>query len=285
MENPESRIAPSPEGSSEDPLPTDIGPAGAHAYWRGVADGLARAGEPVPSQIAVRAQAPSQDADPPERPPWHEEPFDEAGRQRRDAFTQARKRKFLDHLSKCGCLLEACRKIGVSHQTVYNHQEQDAEFARHCELATEMGRAPAPLYAWERAVRGVPEEVIHYGKVVGTRLRRSDMLLRMFCQAADPKRFGPRPGFTRKRLLRHERKRIELEVRAELAESGSTFEEAIHELDKSLDAFGVRQDRKRRDSGWTELGCGIWIPPGWVWQGEGDPRDAVRTARDDDVSV
>lgn len=288
MEQPESRIAPSSEAASDDfASPSNLAPVDERAYWRGVADGLAQAGAAVPPEIAARAEPVplSGPAPPGEALPWEGELPEGTGRQRIDAFTEARRREFLNALSKCGCILDACRKIGVSSQTVYNHQEKDEEFARHCELAAQMGRTPAPIYAWERAVHGVPEDVIHYGKVVGTRLRRSDMLLRMFCQAADPKRYGPRPGFTRKRLLRHERKRIEREIEAKIAERQPSFEDSIRALDRSLDAFGSRQDQKKRDSGWTELGCGIWVPPGWVWQGEGDPRDSIRTGPNDDVSV
>jgi hypothetical protein len=278
MKKTESRIAPSPEAASDDfASPSNLSPAEARLYWRGVADGLARAGAPVPPDVSARAAVPcGEDLSPPgEAPPWEAEPPEEAGRQRHDAFTHARKREFLDALSKCGCILDACRKIGVSSQTVYNHQERDEEFARHCELAAQMGRSPAPIYAWERAVHGVAEDVIQYGKVVGTRLRRSDMLLRMFCQAADPKRYGPRPGFTRKRLLKHERKQMEREIRASLAEHRPPIEQVTDRIVERVQNIKRHRERQRRAEGWTELGCGVWVPPGWVWTGEGDPREAI----------
>lgn len=278
MTHSESRIAPSPEAASDDfASPSSLSPAEARLYWRGVADGLARAGAPVPPDISALAAAPGGEGPPPlgEAPPWESEPAEEAGRLRHDAFTQARKRQFLDALSKCGCILEACRKVGVSSQTVYNHQERDEEFARHCELAAQMGRSPAPIYAWERAVHGVSEDVIHYGKVVGTRLRRSDMLLKMFCQAADPKRYGPRPGFTRKRLLKHERKQMEREIHARIAEHQPPIEQVTDRIVEQVENIKRHRDRRRRAEGWTELGCGVWVPPGWVWTGEGDPREAI----------
>ena len=279
MKSSESRIAPSTEAASDDfASPSNLSSAEERAYRRGVADGLAQAGAAVPPDVAVRADAsapPAGPVPPGDTLPWQGEPPEEAGRQRHDAFTHARKREFLDALSKCGCILDACRKIGVSSQTVYNHQEHDGEFARHCELAAQMGRAPAPIYAWERAVHGVSEDVIHYGKVVGTRLRRSDMLLRMFCQAADPKRYGPRPGFTRKRLLKHERKQMEREIRARLAEHGPPIEQVTDRIVERVGNIKRHRERQRRAEGWTELGCGVWVPPGWVWSGEGDPREAI----------
>jgi hypothetical protein len=288
MEQTEPRTAPSPEAESNDfAFPSNLSPAEARVYWRGVADGMARAGLPVPPDIAAAgAAAGGEDpSSPEEAPPWEAAPREDAGRQRHDAFTQARKRDFLTALSKCGCILQACRKIGVSSQTVYKHQEQDEEFARHCELAAQMGRSPAPIYAWERAVHGVPEEVIQYGRVVGTRVRRSDMLLRMFCQAADPKRYGPRPGFTRKQLLKHERKQMEREIRAELAEDQPSIDQVSDRIVEQVENLRRHRDRKRRAEGWTELGCGVWVPPGWVWTGEGDPRAAVAGTGNDSVSV
>ena len=55
--------------------------------------------------------------------------------------------------------------------------------------------------AYESAVTGVPEQFACGGKVY-TRTRYSDGLLRLLLQATNPKKYGPRPGFTRKRLRR-----------------------------------------------------------------------------------
>jgi hypothetical protein len=95
--------------------------------------------------------------------PWEEanrtDEGDGSARERHDAFNGRRKSEFLKALSKDGCLIDACRKVGVSHQTVYNHQAKDPEFARHCELALQMAVVPVEIAAWERAVMGVEEEV------------------------------------------------------------------------------------------------------------------------------
>ncbi len=195
-------------------------------------------------------------------------------RERHDAFNGRRKSAFLKALAKYGCLLDACRKIGVSHQTVYNHQAKDAEFARSCELALQMAAVPVEIAAWERGVVGVEEEVIQYGKVVGTRLKRSDSVLRLLLQGANRKKYGPRPGFSRKRLLAHERKEIEKQVRAELDQTMS-FDDAIECLEKKLEAFGVRETSRRLAEGWTRTEEGDWIPPGWVRADSGNVGDSV----------
>jgi hypothetical protein len=212
---------------------------------------------------------------PDELPPWEGDPPEETGRRRRDAFTGARKQQYLKALAKHGCILDACRVTGISSSTVYNHQKSDPEFERHCQLATDMASTPIELTAYERAVVGYEEPIIRGGKVVGTRIKRSDYMLRVLLQGSNPKRYGPRPGFSRKRLLKFERKQIEREVRAELEERPTSFEDAIVHLDRALDHFGDRIHDRRREQGWTDLGCGVWVPPGWVWTGEGDPSDAV----------
>jgi hypothetical protein len=222
--------------------------------------------------------APPQGSDRPGRGdllPWEGDPPEEPGRQRHDAFAGAKKQLYLKALAKTGCILDACRVTGISSSTVYNHQSGDPDFARYCRMALEMASTPLELTAYERAVVGQEEPIIRGGEVVGTRIKRSDYMLRVLLQGADPKKYGPRAGFTRKRLLKAERKQIEREVRAEMEEPRISFEDSIVMLDKALDHFGHRTDAKRRQEGWTELGCGVWVPPGWVWTGEGDPVEAV----------
>jgi hypothetical protein len=188
---------------------------------------------------------------------------------RHDAFTGARKNMYLKALTKTGCILDACRLTGVPARTVYNHQGTDPDFARNCRLAIELASAPIELTAYERAVIGVEEDVIRGGKVVATRMKRSDYMLRVLLQGSNPKKYGPRPGFTRKRLVKEERKQIEREVRAEIA-SGmrATEEETVKVLAFRLKAFDARNREKKLAEGWTLTEEGHLIPPGWV-KGDG----------------
>lgn len=182
---------------------------------------------------------------------------------------------YLKALSRTGCILDACRLTSVSARTVYNHQQSDREFARNCRLAIELASAPIELTAYERAVIGVEEDVIRGGKVVAKRMKRSDYMLRVLLQGSDPKKYGPRPGFTRKRLLKHERKQIEREVEDRLYAKSPDIEQVRDEIITRVRNIRRHRDGKRLAEGWTELGCGVWVPPGWVWTGEGDPREAV----------
>ena len=199
--------------------------------------------------------------------PWEveeESPGEAPPGQRHDAFTPARKRAFLKALSKSGCILDACRDVGVSSRTVYNHQESDPEFGKNCRLAIAMSATPVELAAWERGVTGVEVDVIRGGKFIGTTLRRSDSILRLLLQGANPKKYGPRPGFTRKRLLAHERKQIEKEVRARLAASGPSIEQVRDEVVGRLKSLRAHEERQRLADGWTKTEDGYLIPPGWV---------------------
>lgn len=239
----------------------------------------------------------NEESEEPEREPpvpWEEADYGageaKPGRARHDAFTPGRRRVFLRHLSKTGCLADAARLTGVSARTVYNHQEKEAEFARHCELAIRMAGGGIEQVAYERAVTGVPEQFACGGKVY-TRTRYSESLLRLLLQASNPKKYGPRPGFTRKRLRAWERKEIEKEVRDDIRRKQPSFEESIQMLDHRLQMLGLRDDRKkaeeaerRRATGWTQTDDGHWIPPGWVrdprWQGPLQERGGDDTPRD-----
>lgn len=184
-------------------------------------------------------------------------------RPRHDAFDGKRRRTFLEALGKCGCLRDAARRAEVSHQTVYNHQARDKEFARQCELALDMASTDIELHAWQRGVVGVEEPIVYRGEVIGTRLKRSDAILRLLLQGAKRGKYGPNPGFGRRRLHKLERKRIEREVRDEIRATRATSAETDAALRKQLDALARRVDAERRADGWTQAGTD-WIPPGWV---------------------
>ncbi len=186
---------------------------------------------------------------------------------RHDAFDGKRRSTFLDVLTQCGCLRDAARKAGVSHQTVYNHQARDQQFARQCELAIDMASTAVELHAWERGVVGVEEPIVYRGEIIGTRLKRSDAILRLLLQGAKRKKYGPNPGFSRRRLHKLERQRIERELRAEFRERqarrAATSEETDRVLMRQLDAIANHRDAERAAAGWTRVGED-WIPPGWA---------------------
>lgn len=185
-------------------------------------------------------------------------------RARHDAFDARRKQLFVDALKRTGCLRAAARKIEVSHQTVYNHQRTDKLFARQCELALSMAGSDIELQVWERAVIGVEEPIVYHGEIVGTRLKRSDAMLRLLLMGAMPKKYGRNPGFTRKRLLKEERKRIECEIHADIATKRRDPEEVKQSILTKIEAIKRHREPERLAQGWIRLDDGHWIPPGWA---------------------
>lgn len=232
------------------------------------------------------------DCDPPPADP-------DGPRERHDAFTEARKSVYLRALIKAGCILDACRLTGISPRTVYRHQESDLAFAEHCRIALRVSGTPAELTAWSRAVEGV-EQPFACGGEVHVRRRYSDGLLRLILQGSNPKKYGPNPGFKRKRLLKYERKQIERELRAEFDEERLRHLRAPHgahdSILRKLSAIARHREPKMLAAGWTKTEDGHWVPPGYGpipdWQppagsqgddsagddlapGEDTPRDSV----------
>lgn len=223
--------------------------------------------------------------------PWEEEPLDpEAPRQRHDGFTEAKKAAFLKALVKYGCIQDACGHVGITPRTVYRHQEAHSGFFENCRVALRMSGTPVEITAWQRAVEGVEQEFAVGGEV-RVRRRYSEGLLRLLLQGSNPGKYGPRPGFKRKRLLKHERKEMEREVRAEMKakEKSWSFDDAIEELERKLEPLVQREDAEKLASGWTKSPEDDWVPPGYApipgyrspdageaeFEGEDTPRDSM----------
>jgi hypothetical protein len=196
----------------------------------------------------------------------------DAPRVRHDAFTEARKCVFLRALKKTGCVLDACRATGISPKTVYRHQESDRRFAEHCRIAHAMSATPIELTAWSRAVEGVEREFACGGQVY-TRRIYSDGLLRLLLQGSNPRKYGQRPGFTRKQLVKAERRQIRREVEAEYRPGGKyaprqrSLEEVQRSIVTKLTAIERHREPQRLAAGWTKTADGLWVPPGYGWVG------------------
>lgn len=208
--------------------------------------------------------------------PWETDPAepdapDSGRRERHDAFTDARKCTFLTALIKTGCLLDACRVTGISSKTAYRHQESDPRFAANCRTALRMSATPLELTAWTRAVEGVEREFACGGQVHVRRIY-SDSLLRLLLQGSNPKKYGARPGFTRKQLAKAERRQIRREVEAEARLGGKykrhrSPEEVKASILRKLTAIHRQQEPERLAAGWTKSPDGVWVPPGYAWVG------------------
>ena len=221
---------------------------------------------------------PSFPATPAEGPfPWDADPLPDdpdGPRQRHDAFTEARKNDYLKALVKTGCIQDACRKTNVAPRTVYRHQQDDPAFFENCRLALRMSATPIELTAWARAVDGVEQEFACGGQI-HVRRRYDAGLLRLLLQGSNPKKYGPRPGFKRKRLLKYERKQMEREIRNEISTNRKgpperSFEEVRESILRKIEAIERHREPEKLAAGWTKSADGHWVPPGYApipgWQ-------------------
>jgi hypothetical protein len=143
---------------------------------------------------------------------------------RSDGFSQDGKRLFIVALRSGESVLAACALVGISNRTAYNHRNRDPAFARDWRLARQMSRMPLEIAAYQRGVIGIEEPIHAYGRRLGTRVRRSDSLLRTLLIAERPKKYGPRAG------IKSERKRAEKRIEAAVAPLRAALEAAQAEL-------------------------------------------------------
>lgn len=143
---------------------------------------------------------------------------------RSDGFSAEDKRLFIVALRSGETVLSACALVGISNRTAYNHRNRDPVFARDWRLARQMSRMPLEIAAYQRGVIGVEEPIHAYGRRLGTRVRRSDSLLRTLLIAERPKKYGPRAG------IKSERKRAEKRIEAAVAPLRAALEAAQADL-------------------------------------------------------
>ena len=170
-------------------------------------------------------------------------------RSRFDGFTPDKRKRFIKVLGKTGCFIDAAREAWISRNTAMRWRDKDAEFARACECALAMASSRIETLAWERAVIGIEEPVWHYGKLVGTRIKRSDSIFRLLLIGSNRKKYGPVVAPGRKRLAKAERKRIEHEVRAELTGGVRLRKPSLEEVRRDAEAAVAAHARRMKGEG------------------------------------
>lgn len=106
-------------------------------------------------------------------------------RVRHDGWTDARRRVFLRALSETGCVADACRWARISTTSAYRKRSGDDAFARSWDRAIAKAMPTIEQAAYERGVLGWEEPIVAGGKVIGTRRRYSDSLLRLLLVRGD----------------------------------------------------------------------------------------------------
>ncbi|MEA3031669.1 MAG: hypothetical protein QOG13_2994 [Sphingomonadales bacterium] len=174
-------------------------------------------------------------------------------RARHDGFTPPRQKKFFTALRKTGCIADACRAAGISRNTVRRHRDKWPDFDARVEAALAIASVELDTIAWKRATEGAEEKVYRDGRLVMTRIKPSDGILRLLMQGANPKKYG-RTGQMPKRVSTKQlRKRADAEARARMRASLPELTESILE---NLDAWDRRERaRPGRDGELPPPGC------------------------------
>lgn len=185
-------------------------------------------------------------------------------RPRHDGFTPAKQQTFFKALKKTGCIKDACRAAGISKTTVDRWRDKDETFDDKVEATLALASVTLDTIAWKRATEGCEEKVYRDGRLVFTRVKPSDSILRLLMQGADPARYG-RTGRQRKpskHLEKKLRKQIEREIRAENSEGAKA--PLIEKLGRLLAMKAEQVKRHKLAMGWLPGPDGrLVVPPGW----------------------
>jgi len=181
---------------------------------------------------------------------------DRQPRKRHDGFTPEKRKRFLKSLKKSGCISDAARVAGISANTVRRHRDLFPDFATLMESALAIASVELDMIAWQRATVGTEEKVYRDGRLVFTRVKPSDAMLRLLMQGADPGRYGRTGQMPKGAVMKQLRKEAKAEVRAKLT---GTREETDASILKKLEVL----NRRLRAQGYTEGPDGTLVPPGW----------------------
>ena len=158
-----------------------------------------------------------------------------------NGFTPKKRAIVLEALAEGESVAAAARAAKVSPTTIYKCEKRDPAFASLCRAArARAGGASLDTLAWQRGVTGVEEDIIHSGKVVGKRLKRSDAVFRMILEGGTSGQYGPAVKALREKIETELRPRIEAEVRAEYRRTRESAREIRKRLEAKLSDFNRR---------------------------------------------
>ena len=146
-------------------------------------------GEPAPSSAGRPHPQP-----PAPEPPI---PFDPVPVQpRRDGWSAARQRRFIEVLAETGVVRHAAAAAGMSEESAHRlARRADAEqFCAAWDAALRMAARPAAAKLYEYALDGMTETVWRDGEIVYRRRRPSEKALIFLLSRLDPLRFGRPPA-------------------------------------------------------------------------------------------
>src|SRR5947209_5907909 len=113
-------------------------------------------------------------------------------RPRRDGWTADRQVAFIQALAETDCVVEACRRVGVTRQSAYRLRlhESAADFRRAWDAALDDALCQLEQAALGRAMNGVAVPIFHKGEQVGERREFDERLTMFLLRSRRPQRFG-----------------------------------------------------------------------------------------------
>ena len=114
-------------------------------------------------------------------------------RSRRDGWTPERQSGFIEALAECGCVREACERIGMGVSAAYAlRRRADAQaFRLAWDAALDYAVRRLSDAAFARAIHGVAQPVFYQGEQIGERRRYDERLTMFLLRYRDPLRYGP----------------------------------------------------------------------------------------------
>lgn len=113
-------------------------------------------------------------------------------RYRRDGWTPERQVAFVTALAECGCVIEACGRVGMSSESAYElARRPDAQSFRVAwEIAMDNAVRRVGDNAFGRALHGVSIPHYYKGELVGEHRRYDERLTMFILRYRDPLRYG-----------------------------------------------------------------------------------------------
>ena len=113
-------------------------------------------------------------------------------RERHDGWTPEKQVEFIDALGECGCVTEACERVGLSPSTAYRLRRRvDAySFRAAWDAALDYAIRRLSDAAFSRALHGVTRPVWFQGEQVGERRYYDERLTMFLLRYRDPDTYG-----------------------------------------------------------------------------------------------
>lgn len=113
-------------------------------------------------------------------------------RERRDGWTPEKQVAFIDALGECGCVTEACERVGLSPSTAYRLRRRvDAySFRAAWDAALDYAIRRLSDAAFSRALHGVARPVWFQGEQIGERRYYDERLTMFLLRYRDPDTYG-----------------------------------------------------------------------------------------------